>query len=331
MAGERVVALDALRSIAIAGVVLVHSNQLVQSRGILSSFAQAGQYGVQLFFFISAITVTLSYEQHQSKWGNGARARNAWLLKRVLRIAPLYYVGIIVYQIEFWALSASEPTYSSHVTLFQVVANIFFFHTWVPSANNTVVPGGWSIGAEMFFYTLVPFLWLTPSTASRATLSTALAAFCLLITVVLNKIYFGTFNVSNNSYLYLWYPAQALVFAAGVIYIQCRPSLLSKIVLVFPMGIGLLLLAIELGTYAEIFPVASPVLIGAASAAMLYSLTGAFEYAVKFKAIRLIGEMSYGIYIFHFAILDVERLAIIKLHLTSVPLLPVFAFALSDR
>ena len=36
--------------------------------------------------------------------------------------------------------------------LLQHLANVLFIHSWVPSAQNTVVPGGWSIGVEAASY-----------------------------------------------------------------------------------------------------------------------------------------------------------------------------------
>ena len=44
------------------------------------------------------------------------------------------------------------------IGFFEIAANALFLHAWFPTALNSLVTGGWSIGDEMMFYLLVPFL-----------------------------------------------------------------------------------------------------------------------------------------------------------------------------
>jgi len=73
--------LDALRGWAVLGVAAV-------------------QYAVQLFFFISALTISITYEAHIAKFGKTFRAQFSWFLKRFFRIAPLYYIAACFYTFE---------------------------------------------------------------------------------------------------------------------------------------------------------------------------------------------------------------------------------------
>lgn len=86
--------IDSLRGIAILMVVLVHTTLNVRvTNQSLNAIGLYGQMGVQLFFIASALTLCLSLERtiYTENW------LGFFYLKRFFRIAPLYYLGIIVY------------------------------------------------------------------------------------------------------------------------------------------------------------------------------------------------------------------------------------------
>jgi peptidoglycan/LPS O-acetylase OafA/YrhL len=86
--------IDSLRGIAILMVVLVHTTLNVRvTNQSLNAIGLYGQMGVQLFFIASAFTLCLSLERtiYTENW------LGFFYLKRFFRIAPLYYLGIIVY------------------------------------------------------------------------------------------------------------------------------------------------------------------------------------------------------------------------------------------
>lgn len=144
--------IDAGRGFAIIGVVLVHSCQRISGLPIsIKTIASIGQMGVQLFFVLSALTLCLS-------WSNNGGGLQKFFIRRFFRIAPLYYFGIILYGFLSTIFEKGVNNYS----LNNILSNVCFVHGFVPSANNCVVPGGWSIGTEMAFYALFPFLfkWL---------------------------------------------------------------------------------------------------------------------------------------------------------------------------
>lgn len=63
-ANSRIDWLDALRGWAILGVVLVHAGQSVHiESGLSSQLTDAGRYGVQLFFIVSAPTASVVTSQ----------------------------------------------------------------------------------------------------------------------------------------------------------------------------------------------------------------------------------------------------------------------------
>ncbi len=150
--------IDILRGIAIILVVECHTARLIpaQSR-LLDLLSDLGTLGVQLFFVASALTLCLSMH------GRGASrpAITAFYIRRFFRIAPLYYVGIALYgALSAYYLAAGTPErYNGDYSAANVLANVLLLHGLYLPANNNIVPGGWSIGCEVLFYALFPYLF----------------------------------------------------------------------------------------------------------------------------------------------------------------------------
>ncbi len=82
--------IDALRGLAIFGVLLAHVWNLVKPDNALLDFLGLhGARGVQLFYVVSALTLLMSREKRQGK--EQAPTRN-FFIRRFFRIAPLYWV-----------------------------------------------------------------------------------------------------------------------------------------------------------------------------------------------------------------------------------------------
>lgn len=167
--------IDALRGIAVFGVVLVHTSQWVHaSSPFLFLVAKEGQVGVQLFYLASALTLFLSMGARTQR---ESRPLTKFFIRRFFRIAPLFYLGIVVYMIypggyvKYWAPNGVDWWY--------VPLTALFMHGWNPETINSVVPGGWSIAVEMTFYLLVPLLFVTLTTVRRTLVA-------LFVAVLLN-------------------------------------------------------------------------------------------------------------------------------------------------
>jgi len=144
--------LDNLRGVAILGVVCVHSVQEFSSGSqFLDNALAYGRAGVILFFVLSAVTICHVWT---TKYGN--MSIGEYYLNRIRRILPPYYLAIILYvlfldiDVSYWS--------SNGVSWSEVLLNASFLHGFSPEAINSVVPGGWSLAAEMFFYAIFPFV-----------------------------------------------------------------------------------------------------------------------------------------------------------------------------
>lgn len=302
-------------------VVCVHVGPVAHVSGFASSVSSAGQYGVQLFFVVSALTISLTYESHIARNGKHFKSQAAWLLKRFFRIAPLYYLAAILYPVEQYAIyRASHQRYGSVAHIPEIAANLLFLHTWIPSANNSVVPGGWSIGVEMFFYLLVPLIWLVRAGWVRTAVLGAMGAAGIAVTLMTCQFWTGSAYVPNDTYLYYWFPAQAPVIVVGLIlYSVARERLWTATTdrwgwLYFAGFLASLFPALALGTTDELAPVIAPIVFAAGFALLVLSLRSRFRTLVVNRTAVELGRISFSVYIFHFLVLDCIRALIQKGH-----------------
>ncbi len=155
--------IDSIRGVAILMVILVHAAQSVPGLSPLTSLlADYGQMGVQLFFVASAYTLCLSATKRRGE----SRGWLKYAIRRYFRIAPLYYLGILIYFGRALIEAANGivgRTLLEDYSLANVAANVLLVHGFYPPANNTVVPGGWSIGTEVAFYAIFPTIFYLAS------------------------------------------------------------------------------------------------------------------------------------------------------------------------
>jgi peptidoglycan/LPS O-acetylase OafA/YrhL len=116
MKDQRILGLDFARTLAILSVVAAHT----------TSF-QIGVFGVQLFFIISGYLLADFHNQYTSF---------NFLLHRFLRLAPLAWLSILIFQFRF--------TSSTELALNLLLLNALFL-------NVSSFPGGWSISFEWLF------------------------------------------------------------------------------------------------------------------------------------------------------------------------------------
>ena len=97
--------IDALRGLAVLGVVMVHAAQAANPESAwLRKLMGSGAHGVQLFYVASALTLCMSWlarSPHES-----SPARNFYI-RRLFRIAPMFSLAIVGY---LW-LYGMGPTY----------------------------------------------------------------------------------------------------------------------------------------------------------------------------------------------------------------------------
>lgn len=143
--------LDALRGIAILGVVLVHSGILSGQQHTLYVIAFTGQRGVQLFYMVSAFTLFMTLDSRRTE----QKEISNFFIRRFFRIAPLFYLAIVANLL----LYGRSLIIDDKLSALDIISGFLFLHGLCPRTINSVAIGGWSIAVETSFYLLVPMLY----------------------------------------------------------------------------------------------------------------------------------------------------------------------------
>ena len=293
MTQPRYAYIDALRGYAILGVMAVHTDETLHSDvhlpPILDGMATAGQYGVQLFFVVSALTLLMSW--HKRKDGAAP-----FYIRRLFRIAPMFWLAACAYLITYGAPAGlSTPG---------ILATFLFVHGWSPNTINTLVPGGWSIAAEVMFYVFFPFL-----AGAITTLSTAVIAFFAAVAIAIlggdiASLLLPTgekYSGSNADFLRWWFIAQAPVFLVGFIVYHAMRFELPR--WVWSLGIQGSILAMLFLVFAWWLPGSRQVLFALTFGLFALSLGKCGEDSMVNPVVEHIGRVSYSAYFWHFPIL----------------------------
>ncbi|HVR86666.1 MAG TPA: acyltransferase [Planctomycetota bacterium] len=209
--------IDALRGWAFLAVLAVHVHVPVQVPTWLSGAQVAGNYGVQLFFVISALTLFMSYDSRRKRDRNPVAA---FFVRRLFRIAPLFWLAIPFY---LWhngvGPRASAP---NGIHWPQIVSTSFFLHGWHPTSINSVVPGGWSIATEMTFYLILPLCFRVLPDLRRSIVACGAALVLSIgISLIMRRWLSTLYPVEQTdlirSFLYFWFPGQLPVFLLGFV------------------------------------------------------------------------------------------------------------------
>lgn len=145
--------LDTLRGLAALYVVLYHM-VVMPHPGLdtpvwATKFAHTGGTGVTLFFVVSAFSLFYTMPFRLAK----PRPILSFYLHRFFRIAPLFYVVIIA------TIIRDHLIFDATHTLREKLASIFFVFNLIPEGQQSFVWASWTIGVEMLFYAIFPFIY----------------------------------------------------------------------------------------------------------------------------------------------------------------------------
>jgi peptidoglycan/LPS O-acetylase OafA/YrhL len=301
--------IDALRGFAILGVVLFHCRWIPPSSYTLMEIVLQGAKGVQLFFLASALTLFLSLEARKP---HEKRPTTNFFIRRFFRVAPLFYLAIIVYSLHggmgprFWAPDGIRWWY--------IPLTATFLHGWDAKTITSVVPGGWTIAVEMTFYLFVPYLF-TKLTNIRTTLMALLVSLVvarLSSMIVLHHLgpkYPGSLYPLLEYFTYFWFPSQFPIFLMGILLyhlVKRHPVQDRRISVTLLLASGVLFgWTLTVGVLPSLIPQLYPYGI----ALLLFALSlHFFPHALLVNRITTwIGKLSYSIYLTHFLVISIMK------------------------
>ncbi|MGY8639176.1 acyltransferase [Bradyrhizobium sp. 14AA] len=290
--------LDLLRGLAIAGVMAIHVSQSFPSNIRAVDYAfMCGWTGVNVFYFVSAMTMCLMWTQRIE-----TNATRKFYIRRFLRIAPLFWLAIPLYL----AVNGTGPSANAPdgVGPLQVILTATFLHGFWPDAVNSVVPGDWSIAAEMTFYLVFPLL--IAAFGSRRHLYLVLAIVLHLVNVCMFKP--GAFALFSAYYgpgqeafvwttLHISFLNQLPVFLIGcALFFALRDGFARSDAAIFAVFIALSFIADRATSSHEFNYLMINLVLGALVA-------GCIRLSVRCRPLEALGRNSYSMYLSHFAVI----------------------------
>ncbi len=195
-----------------------------------------GGTGVTLFFVISAFSLFYTMPARQKQ-------RWPWLsygMHRFFRIAPLFYLWIVLTVIrDHLVFHATHPWW-------EIAASGSFLFNLIPTHQQGFVWASWTIGVEMLFYVVFPFMYVRVRNVwSAATLVVACILIWMFIQVVIEYLAIGP---AASASMYQWFfPRFLPEFACGAVaYFLIRdvvPKIERKQEMARGLGMLLVLLA----------------------------------------------------------------------------------------
>jgi peptidoglycan/LPS O-acetylase OafA/YrhL len=318
-----------LRFLLAVAVVIAHSS------AIFGFSFVGGQIAVQAFYMISGFYMALILNE---KYVGVNKSYKLFISNRLLRLFPIYWTVLLIVILYSLVLaisshgnnvgefSAYKQYYSSMGTgslVFLVFTNLFLFLQdavlflgldttsgnlfFTSNFRNTdpmlykflFIPQAWTIGIEVAFYLIAPFI-------ARRKLNVILVLVALSLALRI-FLYFGM-NLKNDPWTYRFFPTELVFFLLGIvaynIYKKLKPVKLEEIYLkaiwYTVVGFTLFYSFLPFGFKNYLYIVA-----------FFAALPFIFIYTKSSKRDAYIGELSYPIYISHMLVLTFLKLFII--------------------
>jgi peptidoglycan/LPS O-acetylase OafA/YrhL len=150
--------LDALRGVAIFGVVMTHVSgywfrttkhplEVPWLEINLLGFFRFGYLGVALFFLLSGYLLAWTEERRRNR---GSYSVLSYAKRRILRLVPAYYAAIAVIVL----VRPSSPSFET------LALHATFLHGFKPAYPRGLDGVFWSLTPEIVFYAMLPLLVL---------------------------------------------------------------------------------------------------------------------------------------------------------------------------
>jgi peptidoglycan/LPS O-acetylase OafA/YrhL len=303
--GKHIPELDGVRGVAILSVLLFHCFPEI-------SMFKLGWAGVDVFFVLSGFLITgilLDSVNKKNYYRN-------FIIKRILRIFPLYYFALFLFL--FFLPHISMRTFNTLNLSFAFDHQLwywFYISNWLLSVKTGWVHGAginhfWSLSIEEQFYLFWPLLvYLT-----RRKGFIYLCILFIIASAGLRNILF-LFNVPHDA-LYLMTISRADSLAIGGLIAALIRNDIGKrlleyatipafIIVISVLSIGMFINK-SANPYLSFFSTIGYTLIDLISGILIIFVLSdfmMFKNIFSLRILRFLGKYSYSMYIFHFPVM----------------------------
>jgi peptidoglycan/LPS O-acetylase OafA/YrhL len=175
---------------------------LPKSWGLIASH---GGLGVEFFYVLSAFSLLYSNQKYvrsgDSQWVLG------YLIKRFFRIAPLFYVMLVVHCLLILFV------FNGKLDVNRIILSVLFIFNFVPKEAEGIVWASWSIGVEMVFYAFLPLIMVSVRSLRSALVFWVLA---ILASFVYRRVLEADPKIPSG-YAHYAFMSQLGVFCSGIL------------------------------------------------------------------------------------------------------------------
>jgi peptidoglycan/LPS O-acetylase OafA/YrhL len=320
---SKIASLEALRGILALWVVVCHvTSRILSDETIRDAHFQAllePLVPVTVFMILSGFVIFALLQREHPSYG-------AFVLRRFFRLAPLYFVVLMVAaQLSGFELRALDNLFWRNTHVYDSIkihhetldhfwphfaAHALLVHglipeTWLADANFTFLSQGWSISLEWQFYLLAPVLFLLAIRRRYVLLAVSGAALVALWFAQVPSIGFlpnqlGYFALGTLSF-YAWRHADRLARLGRTLHDAGLLLCAAVLYLAFPQPLPLLIWLVALDV------------IVLQRAGVRTFLTAAPAWILERPLLQRLGEISYSVYLVHMPILYLVFRAVTKL------------------
>jgi exopolysaccharide production protein ExoZ len=282
-----------LRALAALMVVAHHALRNISIYKSSFGFFKIGAAGVDLFFIISGFVMWLT-----------TSGRNVnifdFMLKRFIRVAPLYWLIIISMLV---ASMLTSTMFQNYFEMPEVIYSLLFiphYHFAYPDKIYPILTVGWTLNYEMFFYFIFGALLFLP----RYRL--VLLPVSLSILVLLGSLF-----ESDNALIKTYTNNLLLEFVIGVFIaklfldgrLSAKPMSLSLLLCLLGLVSLFATNSINLENLTRFFYWGIPSALIVVAALMFENS----RVLPRLNIMHLLGDASYSIYLSHLFILPIVR------------------------
>jgi peptidoglycan/LPS O-acetylase OafA/YrhL len=114
--------------------------------------------GIPLFLILSAFTLYSSLDNRAGE----KRKFFKFYLRRFFRIAPLFYLLLIIVVLDSLIIQKAVPSWQD------ILVNFTFTFNLVPQYSMSLFSDGWTVGVEMLFYLVLPLVFIKVNSIGRS-------------------------------------------------------------------------------------------------------------------------------------------------------------------
>lgn len=295
-------ALDGLRGIAVALVVLSHTE--------IPGFSAGGVVGVTMFFTLSGFLITSLLLEERVR--SGRVALGAFYARRAYRLLPALVALVVV------MLAASVVLGPDILEPWHALTALFYVANWFRASGDWLgsVSHTWSLSIEEQFYMLWPLVlilagrnWKVLGWVAGVGAAVAVALRLLLWGggAGLDRVYFGTDTRADA----------ILIGCALAVWMHRGTVGTSHPVLATVLTVAAVACSVIGGAFSYLW---SPLLVSALTAGVIWIVTtGTYSGWLQHRALTLIGQRSYGLYLWHVPVMT------LLLHSPKLEIVPMVA------